>query len=65
MSVFPNVSGDYVRRVCIGVLVLVLATFLGLLCCKGLALAHCEILGGRRGRAGGRLGPALAGEARG
>ena len=66
MTVFFDVSRDDVRRVSVsvGILVLVLATFLGLLR-KGLALTHCEALVGRLGRAGGRLGPALAREARG
>ena len=64
MTVFLDISGDDVRRVSVGILVLVLATFLRLLR-KRLALAHCEALVGRLGRAGGRLGPALAREARG
>jgi hypothetical protein len=64
MSVVFDIPGDNIWRISVGVLVFVLATFLGLLR-KGLALAHCEVLGGRLGRAGGRLGPTLAREARG
>jgi len=64
MAIFFNVSRDEIWRISVGVLVLVLATFLRLLR-KGLALAHREVLGGRLGRAGGWLGPALAREARG
>ena len=54
MTVFLNISRDDVRRVGVGVLVLVLATFLRLLR-KRLALAHREALVGRLGRAGSRL----------
>ena len=64
MTIFFDVSGGEILRISVGVLVLVLAAFLRLLR-NGLALAHCEVLGGRLGRAGGRLRPALAREARG
>ena len=64
IAIFFGTSGGEIWRISVGVLVLVLATFLRLLR-NGLALAHCEVLGGRLGRAGGRLGPALAREARG
>ena len=64
MTIFFIISGGEILRISVDVLVLVLATLLRLLR-NGLALAHCEVLGGRLGRAAGRLGPALPREARG
>ena len=64
MAVFLSISGCEIRGISVDVLVLVFATFLGLLR-NGLALTHREVVGGRLGRAGGLLGPALAREARG
>lgn len=64
MAVFFNAPRGGIWRISVDVLVLVLATFPRLLR-NGLVLAHCEVLGGRLGRTGGRLGPALAREARG
>ena len=61
MSVFFDISWGEIRRISVDILVL--ATFLGLLR-SGLALSHRKVLGGRLGRTGGRLGPALAREAR-
>jgi hypothetical protein len=61
MAIFFDISGGEIWG--IRASVLVFATFLGFLR-GGLALAHCEVLGERLGRAGGRLGPALAREAR-
>jgi len=64
MAVFFNISWDGIWGISVDVFVLVLATFPRLLR-NGLVLAHCQVLGGRLGRAGGLLGPALAREARG
>lgn len=52
MPIFFNVSGGEIRRISVDVLVL--ATLPRLLR-NGLALAHCEVLGERLRRAGGRL----------
>jgi hypothetical protein len=62
MSIFSNISGAEIWRISVDVLVL--AALLRLLR-NGLALSHCEVVGGRLGRTGSWLGPALAREARG